>query len=157
MRRLDSCSQKRLIVWDLAGPDAVDNPVLAVVPSEDIRPTASQRQKLAENAQKNVKWTQMPSLSAMLSQGFRLSEYCIGQGPQAWLEGTWAADMWELLDAFASQAQVCHPPGRAILTPEYRLPMKSANQILANQLLSQMADGGLDSSEPYNEEADEEE
>ena len=60
LRRLNSVPDGRLIVWDIGGVDTRGQPLLAVVPSGDIRPTpaqldSTQRHRVVGTATENLK------------------------------------------------------------------------------------------------------
>ncbi|KAK3075567.1 hypothetical protein LTR53_001005 [Teratosphaeriaceae sp. CCFEE 6253] len=121
-RRLISTSLQRLIIWDLGGMDTQDStPLLAIVPSEDVRPTESQTQAISMNIgrrKKHDEWdTNTPTVSDLLStvqdesvSKFHLGEYVAPAGPSIY-SGSNMAAIWQLVDQFAGIATLQHPPG----------------------------------------------
>lgn len=112
-RRLNSSALRRLVVWDIGGPDVRGaQPLLAIVPSEDIQPTSLQTESLTANVGKNKnagEWdVYNPNVSDVLNTGRYQSEYGIAAGPRVYGSYDWAT-MWELLDAFTGMATVEHP------------------------------------------------
>ena len=133
-RRLDASEAKRLVLWDLAGPDGNDErphiPVL--IPSDDIHATHQQRETfkaVLENP--NVKG--LPILSGLLNTGLLAAQYGVGEGgPPALQERTWA-DMLHKLDQFLSFEDFSHPAGCVRHPADYRYTLRAMNQDLLKE------------------------
>lgn len=136
-RRLNSCQYKRLVVWNLFGPDDLHDPSsLIVIPSEDIRPTESQRSTLIKNLNKNKKKLhsdRTPDVSSLLSTGLYASEYAVGaSGPLAYTESAWD-EVWKLLNQFTSPQTIDHPTGKPRHTESYMQPLWKLHQRLMQE------------------------
>lgn len=133
-RRLNSCRQNRLVVWNLTGADDLDRPSLAVVPSEDIGPTAGQRTKLSKKVNKKQEFSErMPTISSTFNTGLYASDYAVGPaGPLAYSGGEWD-DIWELLDRFTREPTVQHPEGRPRNTASYMQPLWQTHKRLVQE------------------------
>ena len=129
-RRLNSCRNHRLIVWNLWGPDEPDQPrPLIVIPSEDLRPVHEQRALFKRNLEKeNNDGTfaeRTPLVSSLLSTGFLASDYKIdSQGPLEYDDGSNWGQVWRFFEQFLSpQMQPQHPKGVIRNGALYRCPL----------------------------------
>jgi hypothetical protein len=144
-RRLDSSSHPRIIVSDISGPDTSrlgdinDRPALAIIPSEDLQPTISQRTRISVNREatkmSQADWEKhMPALSHFLNKGKFLSQYCLPNLP---LTGgcSWKT-IWEFLDGLAAceTQDFQHPLGITREAAPYRYTLQQYNQQLADDL-----------------------
>ncbi|KAK5703512.1 hypothetical protein LTR17_022024 [Elasticomyces elasticus] len=130
-RRLDSCKGSRLVIWDLGGHDTSAQPWMPVViPTDDIRATASQQQTLHRALDER---TNTPLVAAVLATGLRASEYAVRQqGPEVYRQAAWGA-MWESLFSFLALQPTEHPAGKLRNPSAFRRTMQALNQTLADQ------------------------
>lgn len=139
-RRLDCCTVPRLILWNLFGPDALYNEELpAVIPSEDISATTSQRRLLNSNLGRSAEefTSPTPTLSALLHRGRFAAEYRPGtSGPEGYVSPGWDS-IWTLLDAFTLFTSFEHPRGFPREPKSYRCSIKDLHQRLAEEFRHQ--------------------
>lgn len=138
-RRLDSCKLNRLIIWYIGGPDLAKQPLTpAVIPSEDLLPTAAQRaifrDNLAVNHNQGDFDNKTPTLSSLMSTGLFAADYAVGnEGVISTKAGGWRA-LWNLLhNGFLGLSPLQHPTGFERDPATFRCSMKVANQLLADQ------------------------
>lgn len=121
---LDATALARLIIWDMSGGDHTirDRPCPpAVVPSVDVRPTESQRLKLAhymQEPQDTASYTSRvgPTITSTLSTGLFIADYAAScQGPAIYSDGYDWPYLLGLVDQFASQQSFMYPTGSGIL------------------------------------------
>ncbi|KAI7554888.1 hypothetical protein KC331_g235 [Hortaea werneckii] len=133
-RRLEACSEGRLVLWDLSGPDGSAlrmQPVL--IPSDDISVTPAQRSVFELAIRQPNKRLTTPLVSALLHSGLFASDYVVGsQGGMAYA-GYDAKAILALLDQFLSFDAFEHPPGYQREPARYRHTMSSVNQMLVDQ------------------------
>lgn len=135
LRRLDSCAKYRLLLFDLFGTDAPhESRPLAIVPSEDVQPTASQRQRFERNLN-DVRWGEdfpevTPPLDHLLCGGRILSDYYLcASGPLVYEEADWRL-LWSLLSGVASpKPQFEHPPGVPRDSSSYRHSVQAVHEL----------------------------
>ncbi|KAK3703977.1 hypothetical protein LTR37_014080 [Vermiconidia calcicola] len=139
-RRLDSSTEFNLTIWDVAGPDAGTIPLrLAVIPSQDLRPSDAQCETFNRNLQldksRGGRDENNPNLSALLCSGLLATEYGVGEGgPLAYeSENVWTSEIWELLDRFSSLEAFEHPFGYVRQPAQYRYTLKQVHQRLHDQ------------------------
>lgn len=132
-RRLNASPAARLLAWDIGGPDTAPNSLIPlVIPTEDIRLSASQRDAFKGNlGLDSTQWkSTTPSLSSMLSTGLQAGEYSInGSGHLAFLSDPWAR-ICDLLDLFTQPKDAEHPMGHFRNTSLYRHSIQYVNQTL---------------------------
>jgi hypothetical protein len=136
-RRLNSCRNNRLVVWNLWGPDSLDrvNP-LVVIPSEDLCPTQAQRDLFANNLTKNKaeEFTdRTPLLSNLLTSGLFAAEYGVGCGGPLTYDGHSWGQIWEFFHKFTRCGQFQHPLGRIRDPASFRYPLWKLNERLARE------------------------
>ena len=111
-RRLNACSDHRLIMWNVSGPDAMRSPIApCAIPSTDITMSESQMMVyLSYFRQRDLKYDKRtPLLSALLNTGLFAAEYSVGtSGPQSYDRVDWS-DTWELLNQFTVLDTLQHP------------------------------------------------
>lgn len=145
-RRLDSTHVHRLTIWDLGGADAIRRPLpLAMIPSDDIRPTASQRAKFEANkTRKSDVWSlPTPTLGALLNSRFHPAEYTLSNGgPLAFAADIWN-DLLDQMDRFTGFDAVEHPRNSGSIREPvtYRHAVQSINQ---RQVREHARKGALD-------------
>lgn len=136
-RRLNSCDNNRLMIWDLWEPDASRLCPLAVVPSEDIRLTATQRDLMRENLKvdknKGERAKTEPLVSHTLSSGLIAAQYAVGnQGACVYESNDWVeSKIWELLHSFTKQGTLQHRENRQRDCASYRCPLWKVHKRLA--------------------------
>ena len=140
-RRLDATSLRRLLVWDIGAVDTTTTaPLLAVVPSEDIKPTKEQRATFTTNLSKKKsegEWaTSTPSVSDLLGTDLILSEYVHHAGPLAYAKSTDWAPIWAVFDKYATMAVAEHPAGRVRDCTTYRHTLQTIHQRLVREHIS---------------------
>ncbi|GAB7356119.1 hypothetical protein MBLNU459_g6719t1 [Dothideomycetes sp. NU459] len=133
-RRLNSCQEKRLIVWDLAGQDGKVRPLVPIVmPSEDVRPVEAQRAVFSawlDPVKRRKGFEVTPSISAVLDRPFFASEYGVGGGGPMVYDGTDWSGLWRLLMGFTLPQTLSHPPGVVRDPAEYRYALSRLHQRL---------------------------
>lgn len=128
-QRLDSATANRLVIWDLGGPDTAD-PILAIIPSLDIQPTAAQRKVFEENRAERGVWTaKTPTLSSLLDTGLHVGEYVVGSYTPPMNSVDWD-DVWTFLFRFTGSAagveQFEHPVKHRRAASHYRITICEA-------------------------------
>ena len=115
-RRLNSCRDHRLIIWNLWGPDEVNRQCpLVAIPSEDLCPTQEQRAlflrnlDMENNSGKFAERT--PLISSLLNTGLLAADYTIySQGPLNYHgDGADWSEVWKFFERFTQQSQLQHP------------------------------------------------
>lgn len=140
-RRLNSCKDGRLLIWNVSGPDDPESPgPLFVIPSDDLQPTSGQRVALAKNLGLNKKINRSertPVVSALLSTGLHASEYAVAsRGPLIYSKHENIADwdaLWELFDRFTRSQPVQHPHGTLRRPRSYVQPLWKIHQRLVQE------------------------
>lgn len=113
-RRLNSCSYRRLLLFDIFGVDGKDvYPPLFVVPSEDVSPTKSHRTIYSMNlklAEQKAHMQRVPLLAEQLHTGLALCDYLISaRGPLIFeSDDTWGG-VWALLRKFTGVDSFTYP------------------------------------------------
>ena len=136
-RRLNSCGNHRLIIWNLWGPDETEQLCpLVVIPSEDLCPTKAQRKLFAENlkVEKVTKQiSRQPWISSLLSSGLFAADYVVGnRGPWVFAGNDWH-EVWELFKAFASWSRLQFPEGRVRDPALYRCALRDIHERLLEE------------------------
>lgn len=137
-RRLNSCGNHPLVIWNLWGSDKTDHlRSLVMDPSEDIRPTEAQRQLMASNLTVNKKedfTDRTPTISCFLDNGLLAAEYAVGnRGPLAY-GGNDMGEIWKLLDQFTKPLkEVYHPQNHARDPAKYRCPLWKVHERLVEE------------------------
>lgn len=130
-RRLNSCSERRLVIVDVFGSDEeLQARPLAVVPSEDIQPTELQRDVYRNNLSLTPDDfpERAPSIHFLLGSGLTLSDYTVGPtGPLVYDAFEWAS-IWSLLLQFTTQNIVQHPTGRDRQASLYRHALRKVHE-----------------------------
>ncbi|KAK1071482.1 hypothetical protein LTR74_003360 [Friedmanniomyces endolithicus] len=106
-RRLNASALPRLVAFDIGGPDTrATEPLVAVVPSNDIEPTPAQIGNIIKHS---YTWKEHnPSISDILNTGLYTGEYVAGAGPLAYGRSVWPG-LWSLVDSFAGLEPFEHP------------------------------------------------
>lgn len=143
-RRMNSCAEHRLVVWDLGGPDTAARSLMpAVIPTDDIQPSSSQATALKHNvtikkgAGKPREKNENPTLSALLNSGLFCADYAVGnEGPLCYAKAmqSWSTVL-DLLDRFTELSPFEHPTGFLRQPEEYRHTLQAMNQRLHEQYL----------------------
>lgn len=142
-RRLNSCSDNRLILWNLWGPDEPDRLCpLVVISSEDLRPTKEQRAlfsrnlNMENNSGKFVERT--PLISSLLNNGFLASHYTIHtQGSLIYHgDGNDWGEVWSFFERFTRSQQSEHPKGHIRDSASYRHPLCKLHTRLVKEHMS---------------------
>ena len=135
-RRLDSCRESRLILWDLCSADmSDDSPPPVLIPSDDISPTQAQEKIFSDAFAAPKAAIKTPLLSALLSTGLFASDYKVPQAdPRRKAASDWSSVL-ELLDQFLSIQEFEHPAGFVRDPQNYRQTIRAANQRLLGQHL----------------------
>lgn len=131
-RRINSCSRKRLIIWDLGGADTAGTAPLAVIPSEDVRVSEAQRVVFQTNfGMKSDVWkVKTPTLSALLCTGLHAGEYGLSSGgPLAFCEDGWKR-IHKFLESLTRSDIVEHPHGVQRDTFSLRCTVRDLHQRL---------------------------
>lgn len=133
-RRLNSCRNHRLVVWNLWGPDEPDQlRPLIVIPSEDLRPVHEQRALFKRNLEmenNDGKFAERtPLVSALLSTGLLASDYKIqSQGPLEYDDGSNWGQVWrffeQFLDHSSQDSQLQNPKGKMRNGTLYRCSLR---------------------------------
>ena len=125
-RRLNSCRNHRLIVFNIWGSDerGVFRPIV-VLPSKDLALSQAQRELHARNLQVNKhkdRTVRVPFLSYQLNSGMWAAEYAVGaHGPLIYDGGNWVAQFLALLDGLTACQPAQHPPSTTRQPHEYRI------------------------------------
>jgi hypothetical protein len=140
-RRLDMSAHSRIVITDISGPDTThtgdinDRPALAIVPSEDLRPTLTQRALMRANRDAKIssqnEWEKhTPAISHLLNRGMFISQYCLPNMP---LSGAcdWGA-VRDMLNTMLSAQRFQHPVGFVREAAPYLQMLKEYNQHLAD-------------------------
>ena len=132
-RRLNPCEERRLVFWDIGGPDTTIYPLpLAVVPSDHFQPTEAQVDLLNSNLKKSAE-RKGPNVSSVLKTGLFLGEYQIGTGGVlGYEESTWSGT-WQLLDRLSQPGYFEHPRGHIQATELFRHVLRDVHQKLQQQ------------------------
>jgi hypothetical protein len=134
-RRLNSCHNNRLVIWNIWGPDEADHPLpLIAIPTEDLCPTPAQRElyakKLAERETGDFPG-RSPTISHLLTTGLSAAEYSVGHGGPLVYEGpNWGA-VWEFLIKFTQRARLEHPKSHLRDPATLRCPLWMMHERLA--------------------------
>ena len=141
-RRLNSSTHRKLVIWDLGGPDTGARPLPhAVIPSDDFLPSDSQRHLLESNLQKSEE-KKSPNVSALLHTGLSVSEYGVdGLGVLAYEEDCWDR-LWMLLDQFTIPGEFEHPVGHKRHALDYVHDLRQLHQRLRDQHGQEDPQGG---------------
>lgn len=137
-RRLNSCSLRRLVAWDIGGPDTELNAIApAIIPSDDFQPSDLQRSIFARNLalDKNAggRDEKNPGLSALLNSGLYIADYAPVQvGPEILELSPWAR-VRELLERFTLCEPFEHPRRLQRQPSDYRHTLQSLYQELEQQ------------------------
>ncbi|GAB7349839.1 hypothetical protein MBLNU459_g0543t1 [Dothideomycetes sp. NU459] len=146
-RRLNSCQEKRLIIWDLAGQDGKARPLVPIViPSEDVQPTEGQRAVFSswlDPVQRRKGFEVTPLISAVLDQPFFAAEYGVGRGGPMVYDGTDWSGLWRLLIEFTLPQTFSHPPGVARDPAQYRYTLSHLHQRLFEEQFRNYFHGGV--------------
>lgn len=150
-RRLNSCGNHRLIIWNLWGPDETEQLCpLVVIPSEDICPTKAQRKLFAENLEVEKATEQIsrqPWVSCLLNSGLFAADYVVGnRGPSVYAGNDWC-EVWELFDAFATGSQLQFPEGRVRDPALYRCALRDIHERLLEEDMRDARQQQIKSSE----------
>jgi hypothetical protein len=134
-RRLNSCSNNRLIIWNLWGPDEISRPLpLIAIPSEDLCPTRAQRglfaKELAERKTEDFS-ARTPHISNLLTTGLSAAEYSVGNSGPLVYEGHSWGKVWELLDKSTQRTHLEHPRGHMRNPATLRCPLWKLHERLA--------------------------
>ena len=127
--RLNSCYEKRLIIWDffLSDPNSHSHLKypLAIVPSEDLGPTEAQRLLYQRNLEVDKKRVDnLPRLNHLLRDRRRFHDYMVGpRGPEAYDCDNWGDDTWQLLMGFTQLGPVEHPRGAVRASASHHIPL----------------------------------
>ncbi|CZT16407.1 uncharacterized protein RCC_02250 [Ramularia collo-cygni] len=115
--RINASKDNRLLIWDIGGADTT---MLALIPSNDIRPTEAQREKFRSNFGLSAEeWkASTPVLSSLLCTGLQAGEYTIS-GDLFSCGCSWDR-VWRALHKFAAEDVVEHPPRRLRQAPDFR-------------------------------------
>ena len=135
-RRLDSCHQNRLLIWDLWAPDDRDPPhPLIVIPTEDLGPTDAQRlqyQRHAALKKGGIRAHDLPRIPHLLRHGRVTSDYVLGpRGPRVYETSPWD-HMWDLCLQFARRSPE-HPSGSSRCGASYRHPLSTIHERLVRE------------------------
>jgi hypothetical protein len=139
-RRINSCKAHRLLLWDTCGFDTMERHMVpAIIPSEDVQPTELQRRRFKRNEGQRDRQP-MPTISGLLATGLYAPEYAVGNGgPTVWDGAEWG-EVWRLLDAFARDEQVEHPPGMFRDASQYRHTVRAMNTRTTEEHFHQRSD-----------------
>ena len=117
-----------------------------IVPSEDIGPTAAQRDLYARNllVNKATAFTERtPLTSYVLNTGLSMTDYVVGnQGPMIYDHGDgddWiAGEVWALLNRFTGLETLQYPKPRQRNLASYRYPLWEVHRRLVEDEVSEL-------------------
>ena len=136
-RRLNSCTEPRLVIWDLGGVDTLKQPLAPVViPSADISPTQAQRSIFAANLtvrEANKRTANSPTVSSLLNTGLFAAEYAPDTAGPCEYDGNDWSTLWKLLEHWTQSEPLQHPKGLKRDPETYRCSLRKAHQRLVQQ------------------------
>jgi hypothetical protein len=138
-RRLNSCRNNRLTIFDLFGPDEPGDSVpLALIPSIDLCPTASQRSEIFEHnlglgLEKAKRFKPTALVSHVLNTSYYTGEYVVGGGGPLSYQGQSWSQIWEFLNCLTGSQQFEHPEGRTHHPASLSTPLWKVHERLAQE------------------------
>ncbi|KAI4238443.1 MAG: hypothetical protein LQ349_001123 [Xanthoria aureola] len=136
-RRLNSCNNGRLLIWNLWGSDETTRLCpLVVIPSEDLGVTVAQRELFAHNLKVDhmEEYQQRtPTISKILHTGLIASDYIVGRQGPGIFDGDDYGSVWEFFSQFTRLPRLQHPAGFMRDPAAYRCSLREIHRRLLQE------------------------